>query len=85
MCLGVPTPSGFRNGTDVVFSFLDEGLLEVSCFLTPVDGLYCGVQVLILSAGIRVSLYNAITEDETDKLARYIHEFIDKENESKKI
>jgi phosphoserine aminotransferase len=31
------------------------------------------------SAGIRISLYNAITEEQTDKLVQYIREFVEQE------
>ena len=33
----------------------------------------------LISAGIRVSLYNAVTEEQTDKLVAYIREFVEKE------
>ena len=33
--------------------------------------------------GIRVSLYNAITEEETDKLIEYMQSFIEEETKNK--
>lgn len=58
-----------------------KGLLEVRvsysrwCLLSNVADVFV--------IGIRVSLYNAITEDETDKLCSYVKEFIEKESTNK--
>ena len=81
------------NANDLFFPFLSLSLSlpslsnskapsEVSRnFLSFIPTLESWSQAAhFLMIGIRVSLYNAITEEETDKLCRYIKEFIDQES-----
>jgi phosphoserine aminotransferase len=51
------------------------GPLEVCIFLKFAGHL----SNYLVFAGIRVSLYNAVTEEQTDKLVAYIREFVEKE------
>lgn len=39
----------------------------------------CGYNANVTFIGIRISLYNAITEEQTDKLVAYIREFVAQE------
>ena len=64
------------------FGLVCSNVLTTICWYRSVGGTFFQSAIhtiYLISAGIRVSLYNAVTEEQTDKLVAYIKEFVEKE------
>ncbi|KAI0079879.1 phosphoserine aminotransferase [Panus rudis PR-1116 ss-1] len=73
---------GSESWMNVVFDVLGDGAEKRFLEGAEKQGMK-GLKGHRSVGGIRISLYNAITEDDTDKLEKYIKEFIEQETAAK--